>query len=501
MKKITALALFAIAASLLLVNLDGDISKLLKTQTLIENSDQDQVPEEEEDLSKYSITQRYRYEVSDQGKNPIYIDPDEEKNFTLTLKNTGKASWDLTEDAENYLVLGTYYPNNRESRLYNENADEWLDPTRISIEDENDKEKIKPKQTLTFEFETKAPTSPGVYREEFLPLLSGLKWLNTEKISWDIVVGGDFTQSYDYEIDDQSSATTLPINGTKEVEITLENTGETPWYNDGPFPIKLVTEDEKSTQALNIDYAVVAEMKESFVQPGETATFELNLTSPGTTGSHQLILKLAIPGLFTLDAKPITYTITVSDKLVALTFDDGYGDIDAFLDVLNEENTKATFFMLGVVAQNNPEAMKRIVNEGHLLACHSYDHPDFRGLSASSIRWQMQACRDAIIEATDGYDPYPYFRYPYGARNAATNSVLEQDGWQNFHWTNGTGDFKYHASSSAGRSHILYYSTLNPPARANVLMHIISRSSLAVLPDIIARYKDMGYALVTVDEL
>ena len=156
--------------------------------------------------------------------------------------------------------------------------------------------------------------------------------------------------------------------------------------------------------------------------------------------------------------------------------------------------------MLGCVAQQNPDAMRRIVNEGHLLASHSYCHPDFRTLSADQIRWQLSETRKIMQEIT-GYDVFPYFRYPYGAMNEKTHAVLKEEGWKYFHWTQSTGDYKHHGNTSEGRKQIFYYSTLNPPEQSIVLMHIISKSSLAILPEIIKWYRDHGYVFVTVDEL
>jgi peptidoglycan/xylan/chitin deacetylase (PgdA/CDA1 family) len=145
--------------------------------------------------------------------------------------------------------------------------------------------------------------------------------------------------------------------------------------------------------------------------------------------------------------------------------------------------------------------MKAIIESGHLLASHSYIHPNFNTLSTSEIRNQLNTTRDAIINSTGGYDPYPYFRYPGGDHSQRTDAVLAEDGWEFFHWTNGTGDFKYRANTSAGRSHILYYATAGAPDKAIVLLHTMSKSTLAVLPDIINWYRDRGYAFVTVDQL
>jgi len=500
MKKTLLIGLFAAFLGGFLLQLSSDQSDSTQMQANVLLSIRE---EQEEDSQKWRTADRFKYELIDKGDEIIYLDPGEEKTLSLTIKNTGKSKWYFDEEIEQKLVLGVIAPTTGEN---------FFDSSKLLIEDSDGKTAIAPSDSTTIEIPIKAPAAPGVYKEEVKPLINDLRWLsenNGEKITWYFVVGGDFTQSYAYENSEalqNSLNVVIPQNGLKEITLKLKNTGETSWYDSGPFPIKLVTEDERAVQNFMLTESVVADLQERVVNPGETGTFRFEITPPTTQAadenpSYTLPLKLSIPGLLTFATQPINLNITVSNKVVALTFDDGYGDINPFIDVLNEQGVRGTFFILGVVAQARPDEMKRIVNEGHLLANHSYDHPDFRGLSASEIRWQLDAGRQAIITATDGYDPYPYFRYPYGARNASTDSTLTNDGWYWYNWTNGTGDFNYHESTSAGRSHILYYATAYPPERAIVLMHIISRSTLAVLPDIIASYREKGYAFVTVDEL
>lgn len=496
MKKTLLIGLFAAFIGGFLVQLQSD-STQMQANVLLSIRE-----EQEEDSQKWRTADRFKYELIDKGDEVIYLDPGEEKTLNLTLKNTGKSKWYFDEGIEQKLVLGVLTPTTRE---------DFFDSSKLLVEDSDGKTSIAPYDSTTIEIPIKAPAVPGIYKEEIKPLIDGLKWLSEndkEKIVWYFVVGGDFTQSYAYELSNGETQSqgalniTIPKNGSKEVTLKLKNTGETSWYDDGPFPIKLVTEDEKAVQNFMLTESVVADLQENTVNPGETGTFRFEINAPASdVTSYTLPLKLSIPGLLTFATPPVNLNITVSNKVVALTFDDGYGDIGPFIDVLNEQGVRGTFFMLGVVAQNRPDEMKRIVDEGHLLANHSYDHPDFRGLSAGEIRWQLDAGRQAIIDATGGYDPAPYFRYPYGARSSATDAVLTNDGWYWYQWTNGTGDFNYHENTAAGRSHILYYATAYPPERAIVLMHIISRSTLAVLPDIIQYYKDNGYAFVTVDEL
>lgn len=476
MKTKIFLALFTLFLICLLFQFRGDISSTVKTQIIRNNIAENRSP----DTS--SITKSYDYKIINQESPKLKLDPGEEKTLTITLENTGKSDWNLDENSENTFILGTYYPENRKSY--------FLDSTRIPIKDKDGKTTIKSGETLTFDITFTAPEKEGYYHEDFLPLISNEKWIKAETLSWDIVVGnllsGKFLDNYNYELVSPTPETILPPYSSDTAYFEVKNTGEIPWYKDGIYPVKFTSE------------SVEAELITQQVNPSETGRFSFKADS--YIQSYNLTFNFTLENLFVLEENPLTWSIKTGGKLVALTFDDGYGDIDAFIDALNKEGIRGTFFILGVVAQNNPTAVKRIVDEGHLLANHSYNHPDFRNLSSDGVRSQINQAREVLLAIT-GYDVYPYIRYPYGAHNKNTDTILDENGWKNFYWTNGTGDFNYHANSAAGRKHIYYYATLNPPDRAIVLMHIISQSTLAVLPDIIDYYREHGYAFVTVDEL
>ena len=73
-------------------------------------------------------------------------------------------------------------------------------------------------------------------------------------------------------------------------------------------------------------------------------------------------------------------------KLLAITFDDGPGNnTGALLDGLAERGVHATFFVNGVNASGWPETLKRIVNEGHQLANHTYNHKNLNTCSAQTV--------------------------------------------------------------------------------------------------------------------
>jgi hypothetical protein len=66
-----------------------------------------------------------------------------------------------------------------------------------------------------------------------------------------------------------------------------------------------------------------------------------------------------------------------SDMAISITFDDGPNEpyTSEILDILKKYNVKATFFLLGKNVERYPDSARRIVEEGHAIGNHTYDHP------------------------------------------------------------------------------------------------------------------------------
>ena len=104
------------------------------------------------------------------------------------------------------------------------------------------------------------------------------------------------------------------------------------------------------------------------------------------------------------DAMYKSYNADVgADKVIALTFDDGPWPetTDQVLDILKEHGAKATFFTIGQQIDDYPEATKRIVDEGHQLCTHTWDHADGSG---QGVNLTYMTAEEQVAEITKGYD-------------------------------------------------------------------------------------------------
>ncbi len=106
--------------------------------------------------------------------------------------------------------------------------------------------------------------------------------------------------------------------------------------------------------------------------------------------------------------------VPVAGRVVALTFDDGPNEpyTSQVLDVLDRESVRATFFLVGTNVERSPDTVRRMLQAGHAIGNHSYDHPRFDRISYAERRDQIRHGADAIAAVT-GVRPV-LFRDPFG---------------------------------------------------------------------------------------
>ncbi|NUR27987.1 MAG: polysaccharide deacetylase family protein, partial [Catenulispora sp.] len=182
-------------------------------------------------------------------------------------------------------------------------------------------------------------------------------------------------------------------------------------------------------------------------------------------------------------------------KCVALTFDDGPGPYtDRLLDVLREQDARATFFAVGTNAVAYPWLLRRMSNEGHLVGNHSWSHRDLSKLSTSKIADSLGRTQDMITDAI-GQTP-ALMRPPYGAVDGNVRAVARKLGLKPVMWDVDPRDGSYR--DPAQLADRVVRETRNGSV---VLLHDIQRTTVDAVPDILKQLRGKGYSFVTVPEL
>ncbi|KAG4099782.1 glycoside hydrolase/deacetylase [Neocallimastix lanati (nom. inval.)] len=193
----------------------------------------------------------------------------------------------------------------------------------------------------------------------------------------------------------------------------------------------------------------------------------------------------------------------------ALTFDDGPNSklTDMVLDVLKKENVKATFFINGkncMDVANDPEAqrlIKREVDEGHVIASHTYTHPEtgITTLTDEQLTSELKTLNDLVFDITGL--KLAFFRPPLGEFNEANKKVIESLGFTaNVLWNLDSNDWK--AGDNATANYFKYLDNANPSTNSFIALNhdiqeVTATYNLQLMIPII---RDLGYHFVTVDE-
>lgn len=181
--------------------------------------------------------------------------------------------------------------------------------------------------------------------------------------------------------------------------------------------------------------------------------------------------------------------ILMENRTVYLTFDDGPHKIKTptILDLLAEYDAKATFFVLGSLADQYPNLIKRMLDEGHSVANHSYSHLLIHKVPLEIVEADLDATRNAIGAQGQG----DCFRPPYGIRAPHVLAHLNSLGYRIIYWDVDTRDWeKRDAATIAQRA------LQNIRHNSIVLMHDgggSSQATIDALAEILTELNQQGY--------
>lgn len=191
--------------------------------------------------------------------------------------------------------------------------------------------------------------------------------------------------------------------------------------------------------------------------------------------------------------------VNVADKKVALTFDDGPGKYTTqLLDLLDKYNAKATFFVIGRHANNNPTAVRDMVYRGHEVANHSYNHLIWQWQDSAAMCNEFEHNQAFLYGITGKYPSY--YRPPGGEITAQAEQFLEGKGVKIIKWSIDTKDWR-NTATVAQIEPMIYNSIKNGSI---ILLHDAPGSNGATygaLVDILPRLTAAGYQFVTMSEL
>jgi peptidoglycan/xylan/chitin deacetylase (PgdA/CDA1 family) len=189
------------------------------------------------------------------------------------------------------------------------------------------------------------------------------------------------------------------------------------------------------------------------------------------------------------------FEIDPDAPMVALTFDDGPAPYtDRILEILEENNSHATFCVLGNRVASYAKTIKKTQKQGSQIIGHSWDHKLLTKLSATNITLELTKTNTAIKKVT-GKAP-AFYRPPYGGISDSVEKISKDQGLSMILWSVDTLDWKYRSVYS------IYNRTMSRVQDGSIILcHDIHPTTAQAMEKVIPALIKQGYQLVTVEEL
>jgi peptidoglycan-N-acetylmuramic acid deacetylase len=195
------------------------------------------------------------------------------------------------------------------------------------------------------------------------------------------------------------------------------------------------------------------------------------------------------------------YASDTDEKILYLTFDAGYenGNTPAILEALKKHQAPAVFFAVGNFIKDNPDLIKRMITEGHIVGNHTMTHPDMSQISSmESFQKELEGVEELYTSVT-GKPMTKFYRPPRGVYSTENLSMAKELGYSTFFWSLAYVDWIQEQQPSKEEAFQKLIPRIHPGAI--VLLHNTSSTNAAILDELLTRWEEMGYQFHSIKEL
>ena len=187
-----------------------------------------------------------------------------------------------------------------------------------------------------------------------------------------------------------------------------------------------------------------------------------------------------------------------NSKKVYLTFDSGYeaGYMEKILEVLKKNDVKACFFITAHYLNTQPELVKRMIDDGHIIGNHTVNHKSMPEIDNEVIKKEVMDLHTSVYEKF-GYE-MKYIRPPKGEFSERTLDYTNSLDYRTVMWSVAYDDWDEakKGREDYGKSKVLD----NVHNGAVILLHSNSKDNSNILDDVIKNVKEMGYEFASLDD-
>ena len=190
------------------------------------------------------------------------------------------------------------------------------------------------------------------------------------------------------------------------------------------------------------------------------------------------------------------YCVDRVDQKIAISFDAAWGSdkTKSIINLLKENNIKATFFLVGMWVDKTPNLVKEIDESGFEIGTHSNLHPDFAKLDKTQIELELTTSVSKIKNIIG--KEIKFFRAPFGSYNNLVINTATSLNLKTIQWDVDSLDWKGISSSEIAKNVIT-----KTKSGSIILCHNNADNIVSALPGIITNLKSRGYEFVTLSEL
>lgn len=195
------------------------------------------------------------------------------------------------------------------------------------------------------------------------------------------------------------------------------------------------------------------------------------------------------------------YASDTDQKIIYLTFDAGYenGNTPAILDALKKHQAPAVFFVVGNFIKDNPDLIRRILADDHIIGNHTMTHPDLPQISSmDAFQKELQDVEELYTSLT-GEAMTNFYRPPRGIYNTENLSMAKELGYSTFFWSLAYVDWIQDQQPSREEAFQKLLTRIHPGAI--VLLHNTSSTNAEILDELLTKWEEMGYEFHSLKEL
>lgn len=195
------------------------------------------------------------------------------------------------------------------------------------------------------------------------------------------------------------------------------------------------------------------------------------------------------------------YLGDTTQKVLYLTFDAGFenGCTGKILDVLKKHNVPAAFFLVGNYLKTQPDLVRRMVQEGHIVGNHTMTHPDMSRIAdEASFRKELEGLENLYREVT-GQEMLKFYRPPQGVYSQENLEMADKLGYRTVFWSLAYVDWDQNKQPTKEQA----FSKLLPRTHngAVILLHSTSRTNADILDELLTQWENQGYRFAPITEL